>query len=425
MAGNYFKARGVFILKLTVVGVGLGNPETLTLAALHALEQASLVVGAQRILESLPQSVCGEKRFAVKPQAIAEIVVQNERMPAVCVAMSGDTGFYSGAAKLLPLLEAAGFCPEVLPGLSTVQYMAARLHRPWQGVHLVSAHGVACNVVGHVLCAQESFFLTGGTVTPQSIVAALCEAEVPNVTVDVGENLSYENECVTSGAPQALAGRAFAALSAVWVRRAAQTPAYPFCNSGIPDALFVRGTAEQGKIIPMTKQEVRAAVLAKLGVGREDVVYDIGAGTGTVAVEMALASPLAQIFAVEVNPAGCALVRQNRAKFGAYNITVVEGSAPEALAGLPTPDAVFIGGSKGNLLAILQALKAKNPAVRVAVSAIALETLAEAGSALRALGFAQPSAVQIAVSRTKAVGPYQMLTAQNPVFILSAGHTAL
>lgn len=168
----------------------------------------------------------------------------------------------------------------------------------------------------------------------------------------------------------------------------------------------------------MTKQEVRAAALAKLGVKPADTLWDVGAGTGSVSVELALAAPLGQVYAVECEPDACALIRKNREKFRAYNLTLIEGRAPEALADLPAPDAVFIGGTKGGMESVLDAVYGKNPAARVCISAIALETLGSAVAALTARGWTT-EVTQVAVSRTRPAGRLHLLTANNPIFLIT------
>ncbi|MFR6164947.1 MAG: precorrin-6Y C5,15-methyltransferase (decarboxylating) subunit CbiT [Subdoligranulum sp.] len=167
----------------------------------------------------------------------------------------------------------------------------------------------------------------------------------------------------------------------------------------------------------MTKQEVRAAALAKLAVAPTDTLWDVGAGTGSVSVEMALAAPMGQVYAVECDADACALVRQNQAKFAASNLTLIAGKAPEALQNLPAPDAVFIGGSKGNMQAIVDAALAANPQTRLCIAAIALETLQQSIAALAAHGLAA-QVTQIAVSRSKAAGSLHLMMANNPVFLI-------
>ena len=132
---------------------------------------------------------------------------------------------------------------------------------------------------------------------------------------------------------------------------------------------------------------------------------------------MALAAPMGQVYAVECDADACALVRQNQAKFAASNLTLIEGKAPEALQNLPAPDAVFIGGSKGNMQAIVDAALAANPQTRLCIAAIALETLQQSIAALAAHGLAA-QVTQIAVSRSKAAGSLHLMMANNPVFLI-------
>lgn len=168
----------------------------------------------------------------------------------------------------------------------------------------------------------------------------------------------------------------------------------------------------------MTKQEVRCAVLAKLGIRPGEVIWDIGAGTGSVSVELAFANGGAPVYAVECVPEACDLIRQNREKFGAWNLHLAEGYAPEALTGLPAPDAVFIGGSRGKMGGILDVILEKNPKARVCISAIALETLQNAISELQNRGM-EPEICQIAVSRGRQAGNLHLLMANNPVFLIT------
>ena len=215
------------------------------------------------------------------------------------------------------------------------------------------------------------------------------------------------------GTAQELAGQAFASLSVLLVEHAVhperRTP-------GLPDEAFIRGE------VPMTKQEVRAAALAKLAVRPADTLWDVGAGTGSVSVELALAAPAGQIYAIECDPEACALIQKNREKFSAYNLTLIEGKAPEALDTLPAPDAVFIGGTKGNMDAVIDAVLHKNSVARLCVAAIALETLSAAVAALTAHGLVV-EVTQISVSRTKAAGSLHLLMANNPVFLITGART--
>ena len=171
----------------------------------------------------------------------------------------------------------------------------------------------------------------------------------------------------------------------------------------------------------MTKQEIRWTAAALLSPRAEDTVYDIGAGTGSVALELGRRACRGTVYAVERNPEALALIEKNRQALGGFNVRPVEGNAPEALEPLPAPDAVFIGGSGGNLSEILRLLCGKNPEVRVVISAISLEMLEEARRSLRECGFAEAEVCQLSSARGKLVGGYTMMAANNPVFLLSGG----
>ena len=169
----------------------------------------------------------------------------------------------------------------------------------------------------------------------------------------------------------------------------------------------------------MTKEEVRWVSVSKLAVQPRDTVWDVGAGTGAVTLELARRASDGLVYAVERSADAVKLLGENRRRLGGYNVRIIDGAAPAALEALPAPDCVFVGGSGGAMRCILQAAKRKNPAVRVAVNAIALETLHAAQAALAELGFAEIEVVQLAAARGRVVGPYTMMTANNPVFILS------
>jgi len=290
-----------------------------------------------------------------------------------------------------------------------VQLLSARLGRPWQDWRLVSAHGVDCNVAGAVMGGQPVFFLTGGVLGPAEICQRLSAAGLGGLGVTVGENLSYSDERITAGTAEELAGKTFAPLSVLLAEAAhGQKCRCP----GFPDSAFIRGA------VPMTKQEVRAAALAKLAVRPDDILWDIGAGTGSVSVELALAAGSGRTFAVECGVEACGLIRANRERFGAWNLQVVEGRAPEALEGLPAPDGVFIGGTKGGMDAIVDAALKRNPKAHICIAAIALETLSAAVAALARHGL-EASVVQVAVSRSSPVGGLHLMKANNPVFLIT------
>lgn len=395
-------------MNVTLIGMGSGQPENLTLQGLAALRQADLILGARRLLAVLPAGCTENRAAAYRPDEVAELLQTSGAENAVLV-YSGDTGFYSGASSMMEKLEALGVRARVLPGLSSIQLLAAALGRPWQGWNLVSAHGRICDPVAECMQGRPTFFLTGGSEDPATLCAQLAAEGFGDVQGVVGQCLGTPEEKLFRGSVKELAAGRFNSLSVLLVEAAEVLPRRA---PGLPDEAFERGD------VPMTKQEVRAAVLAKLAVRPEDILWDVGAGTGSVSVELALAAPRGRVYAVECRPEGCALIKANREKFRTRNLVLVEGLAPAALSDLPAPDAVFIGGSKGSLAAIVDAALDKNPDARICVSAIALETLSAAVAALTAKGRAVQVS-QIAVSRAKAVGGLHLMMAQNPIYLIT------
>lgn len=395
-------------MNVTLIGMGSGQPENLTLQGLAALRQADLILGARRLLAVLPAGCTENRAAAYRPDEVADLLQTSGAENAVLV-YSGDTGFYSGASAMMEKLEALGVRARVLPGLSSIQLLAAALGRPWQGWNLVSAHGRICDPVAECMQGRPTFFLTGGSEDPATLCAQLAAEGFGDVQAVVGQCLGTPEEKIFRGSVKELAAGRFNSLSVLLVEAAEVLPRRA---PGLPDEAFERGD------VPMTKQEVRAAVLAKLAVRPEDILWDVGAGTGSVSVELALAAPRGRVYAVECRPEGCALIKANREKFRTRNLVLVEGLAPAALSDLPAPDAVFIGGSKGSLAAIVDAALDKNPDARICVSAIALESLSAAVAALTAKG-RTVQVSQIAVSRARAVGGLHLMMAQNPIYLIT------
>lgn len=395
-------------MNVTLIGMGSGQPENLTLQGLAALRQADLILGARRLLAVLPAGCTENRAAAYRPDEVAELL-QTSGAENTVLVYSGDTGFYSGASAMIEKLEALGVRARVLPGLSSIQLLAAALGRPWQGWNLVSAHGRICDPVAECMQGRPTFFLTGGSEDPATLCAQLAAEGFGDVQAVVGQCLGTPEEKIFRGSVKELAAGRFNSLSVLLVEAAEVLPRRA---PGLPDEAFERGD------VPMTKQEVRAAVLAKLAVRPEDILWDVGAGTGSVSVELALAAPRGRVYAVECRPEGCALIKANREKFRTRNLVLVEGLAPAALSDLPAPDAVFIGGSKGSLAAIVDAVLDKNPDARICVSAIALETLSAAVAALTAKG-RTVQVSQIAVSRAKAMGGLHLMMAQNPIYLIT------
>ncbi|MDO4270832.1 MAG: precorrin-6Y C5,15-methyltransferase (decarboxylating) subunit CbiT [Eubacteriales bacterium] len=387
----------------TIVGAGMGAPEGLTGEAAAAIAAAGLVLAAPRLTrlradaESCPFGEMPARALASDAETVALLV-------------SGDAGFFSAAGMLRAALAPHGDV-ETVCGLSSLQYFCAKLGVAYDDVCVRSLHGRAGSLFGAVSYHQKVFALTGGTHTASAVCRALADAGLGGLTVHLGENLGAADERIVTDTAAALADTPCGALAVLLI----ENPAPADAREPVRDEMLTRGA------VPMTKEEVRWVSAAKLAVRPRDTVWDVGAGTGAVALELARKACDGAVCAVERNAEAVALLRQNRQKLGGYNVQIVEGEAPGALEELPAPDAVFVGGSGGELRRILELVKRKNPAARVVVNAIALETLHEARTALIELGFAHVETVQLAASRGKAAGPYTLLTANNPVFILSGG----
>lgn len=398
-------------MKVSLVGMGPGSPALLTRAATAALARAELFIGAPRLLEPYRQGAVPCREAVLARDILAALEQSGAENAAVL--LSGDTGFYSGAKGLRPLLLEAGMEVETFPGVSSLQYLCAKIGTPWEDIHPASAHGRACAPAELVARHGRVFFLTGetGDQTPRALCAALEQAGWGKARAWVGSRLSYPNEEIFSGAVEEFSRRDFPPLSVLLVQGEPACP--PAGTFGIPDSGFVRGQ------VPMTKEEVRAAALSKLRVAPGGTYWDVGAGTGSVAVAISALARDGRVLAVERDPEACGLILENAARFGAGNLTLVQGEAPAALGDLPAPDGVFVGGSGGSLEDILKTALEKNPRVRVVVAAVTLETLSRGAALLDALPFAGVEVSQITVARARELGRYHLMTGQNPVFLLS------
>ena len=184
-------------------------------------------------------------------------------------------------------------------------------------------------------------------------------------------------------------------------------------SHGLPDSAFIRDK------VPMTKEEVREASISKLHLKGDSVVYDIGSGTGSIAIEMAALSDEIKVYAIERKPEAVKLIGENKRKFNLDNIEIIKAYAPEGLAGLPKASHAFIGGSGGNLKEILESLRAINPKMRVVLNAISLETIAEIKDVVKDFDICEDEIVQMQISRAKKVGDYNLMQAENPIWICS------
>ena len=399
--------------RVTLLGIGMGSEETLTVQGQRAVQQADLIIGAKRMADAvaLPgQDVHYEYRSA----EIADYIQKHPEYARIVIALSGDVGFYSGARALLEVL---GNETEVICGISSVVYFMSKIGLSWDDARIVSAHGRDCNLVSLIRTNKKVFAILGTSDGTAVLARKLTEYGMGEVLLYVGENLSYDNEKIMAKPAKELTDYVGDPLSVIcaWNPLAEVLPV----THGLPDHVFTRGKA------PMTKTEVRTVSLAKLCLTEDSVCYDIGAGTGSVSVEMALRAGQGKVYSIEKKEDALALLEENKKKFALDHMVIVPGSAPEAMEELPAPTHAFIGGSSGNMKEIVKLLLDKNPQVRMVINCITLETVGETLSCIKEIQSAYPEwnweseVVQLGVARSKEIGRYHMMMGENPIYIIT------
>ena len=392
--------------RVVLAGIGMGDAETQTLGLQRALREADCLIGARRMLDAVDcagKAVCE----AVAADEIERRIRADSTHRRYLVLLSGDSGFYSGARKLCERLR--DLEPEVLPGIGSLSYFCAKLHRSWEDVRAVSLHGRACDLARNVRENPAVFALVGGADGAKNALLRLKEAGLGACMAYVGERLGYPQERIARGTVASLSEERFDPLSVILVEN--QDWGAERAVHGLPDEAFLRDET------PMTKSEVRAIGLSKLAPGLRSIVYDVGAGSGSVTVEAARIARDGRVYAIERKEKALQLCRKNIERFQLQNVELIAGAAPEAIEALPAPTHAFIGGSSGNLRGILECLLGKNPSVRIVVTAVTLETVAELTQIARE--FKDCDIAQVSVSKPRMLGGYMLMTAQNPVYIFT------
>lgn len=402
--------------QVSLVGIGMGDEATMTLAGRQACREADLLIGAGRMLQAA--AAPGQQTLKeYRAERILDYLLEHPEYEKIAVALSGDVGFYSGCRPLMDTLK-RGLPKEAViqavPGISSLNYFMAKIGRSWDQAVLASAHGRSCNLVHQIRSSEGTFGILGESGAIGVLAQKLCSYGMEDVRLYVGEQLSYPGEKIVSASAQELTEYQGDPLSVFYAWNP-QPVLYP---GRIRDEEFTRNAAGE-KTVPMTKEEVRTLSLAKLELSPDAVCYDVGAGTGSLSVEMAMRAHAGKVYAVERKPEAAELIRRNARKFARDNLEVVEGLAPEALQGLETPTHCFVGGSSGNLREILEAVLEKNPSVRVVINCITLETLQEAMDSVKTLPLKGTEVVQVMVSRARALGRYHMMTGENPIYIIT------
>lgn len=313
----------------------------------------------------------------------------------------------------------------ILPGVSCVAYLAACTGESWHDAAVYSIHGKElCNLANRVKRNPRTFLLTSGVRDINRIGKELLAAGMSACEVIVGYQLSYPEQKIELLLPSECAELKEEGLYTCLIKN--PNAEERKLTHGIADGQFLREYAFRGEVaagkasvkrIPMTKEEVREIGICKPHLRERAVVYDIGSGTGSIAVEIAGLSDDIQVYAVEQKEEAVLLVKENKEKFGLQNIHVVKAMAPEGLDVLPVPTQAFIGGSGGRLKEILSVLWEKNRKMRIVIHAVSMETICEIQEVLSMYRIREKEIVQIQVSRVRETGRYHLMQAENPVWI--------
>lgn len=393
--------------EISLVGIGMGSAETRTAEASRAIRESDLLIGARRMIDSCREF--GKDCYVeYDSQKIAQYLAEHPEYEKVAVLLSGDPGFNSGAKKLLDVL---GNQVKVISGISSASYFMSRIQKSWDDVLITSAHGKHTNLVSLIKRNKKVFSILGTRNGIQNLAQEMAALGLNRAQLYTGECLSYPDEKIRKGAPEDFLNYEADPLSVVYVENPDAQKEY--VTNGIPDTEFLR------EKVPMTKEEVRTVSLSKLHLEEDSVCYDVGAGTGSVSIEMASRAWNGKVYAIEKKALAVELLKKNREKFAVENLEIIEGTAPEALENLEPPTHAFIGGSSGKMETILRLLLEKNPSVRIVINCIALETVSETLQCLKTLPVKEEEILQISVSKGKSVGNYHMMMGENPIYIIS------
>ena len=409
-------------MHVALVGIGMGAEDYLTCRGKGAILNADYIFGASRIIEPFSAGVEKYPYYLaadIVPK-IKELLAEKKR-GNIAILFSGDTGFYSGCKKLYEALQnIEGLSVEIIPGISSLVYLASKIPTSWEDAKIISTHGVAedkwiSRLLWIGLHEKKVFFLTSGLEDVRKI-GSLFMRYAPQLKIYLGYQLSYAEEDVLCLTPRECLLLEKEGLYVGMLYN--DMPQTIYSGAGLSDEWMLRTK------VPMTKEEIRHLSVAKLRLTPEAVCYDIGCGSGSISVEMAMLSPGIRVYAIDSVEEAVALTRKNSDRFGLKNVQVVQGMAPEGMENFPEPTHAFIGGSRGNMAAILKNLYAKNPSMRVVINAISLETLSEIMGCLKTWKVTDLDITQVQISKAKTLGDYHMMMGQNPVTIVSFQFTS-
>ena len=413
--------------RLTVAGIGPGEADYILPAVIKKMKKAHTVIAAKRILPVLKE-LCQDVNSEAdsennKPvflamgkikdtlEQIGEILSKGQD---VVMAVSGDPLMYSLYRTICNDPISEGWEVDLIPGVGSLQMLGAAFGETMEEALIISVHGRAKTAGSIALAVAENpkvFFLCSKEQGPAWLSQIMLDYQMDHVTVCAGANLSYEDELLESGTPEEMVQKEFPSLCVAMIKN-------PEPHQIVRPCFLSDEDFERDKT-PMTKEEIRVLILHKMKLHPDDIVWDIGAGTGSVSIECARQVPFGTVHSVERNETAVKLIYKNKEKFSADNLFIYEGDAAKTACTLPEPDKVFIGGSGKELSQILETIAAFPKKIKVVISAVTIETIAEANELLGKYD-TDFDVIQATVGRGRKIGNYHIMDTNNPVMIFTA-----
>ena len=399
-----------------IVSMGPGDERLRTKETEEILEQCDCYIGAKRLLASVLQKRMVPCLQSYRTEEIVSYIQAHPEHHTIGILCSGDMGYYSVAKNVIekictefPQIEVIG-----VPGVSSIVYFMDRLGVAWDDTVLTSCHGCETSIIETISRNKKVCTLLGGDQQLAEICKQLVEIGYEDIKVTVGQRLSYPDESMEKRIVAECVSLGVDTLTVALFEN--DNPVSERLVPGMEDTEFIRGKT------PMTKQEIRTLVLSKMNLTEDAIIYDVGAGTGSVSVEAALLVPKGKVYAIEPKDEALELIAQNKRKFHVSNLQIVPGLAPQVLEDLPAPTHVFVGGSAGHMVEIVESVWKKKKDAVIVATAVTMESIAELlkvedyAKTLRGEDYSMEM-TQIAVTKTAVRGGYHMLQAANPITI--------
>ena len=392
---------------MKLIGIGDNGQESLLPQYAQWIEASEVLVGGERVLSFFP-NYQGEK-VVVKGglKALVERL-QEETRPTVVLA-SGDPLYYGIGGYLSSKINM-----EVYPYVSSVQLAFSKMGESWQDAYVTSVHGRSMKGLAQRIDGKAKVaLLTDAENSPNRLAEYLLSFGMTEYRAFVAENLQGENEKTGWYELQDMVNYEFSPLNVVILKKVADGPSW---SLGIDDEEFSQRKPDKGLI---TKKEIRVLSLYALNLKKDSIVWDVGTCTGSMAIEAARLAPEGQVFAVEKNEPDLENCLQNQRKFRT-DLTAIHGKAPQGLETFPDPDAIFIGGTGGEMVELIQTCCQRlKEGGRIVLNAATIENLYRANEAFAQAGF-QTSIMHAQISRSKPILGMNRFVPLNPIYIITA-----